>query len=272
MRNITVAEAQGFCWGVERALDIVDQYDQVSILGDLIHNKQVVADLEKNNKKIVHEITGHENHPIVITAHGTRIENFEKIASFNLEVVDTTCPLVSVIYNAGAKLESEGYRILIIGDKNHIEVQGIASRLMDPIIVNNQEEVISKDLPEKIGVVSQSTFSPEKFDKIVDAIQQKVEDVRVRNTICSPTKKRQISAEKLAKKVDIMIVIGGYHSSNTKKLAELTSKYVETHHIETEEQLVPDWFISKKEIGITAGASTADWIIEKVRGKIKSFG
>jgi len=272
MKNIIVAEAQGFCWGVERALDIVDQYDHVSILGDLIHNKQVVADLEKNNKKIVHEITGSEKHPIVITAHGTRIENFEKIAALNLELVDTTCPLVSVIYNAGAKLEKEGYRILIIGDKDHIEVQGIASRLAQPFIVNTREEIVDLDLPEKIGVVSQSTFSPEKFDIIVDAIRQKVDDINVRNTICSPTKKRQISAEQLAKRVDIMIVIGGYHSSNTKKLAELTSKYVETYHIETEEQLEPDWFISKKEIGITAGASTADWTIEKVREKIKNFG
>ena len=271
MRNIIVAEAQGFCWGVRRALEIVDRYDAVSILGDLIHNKQVVDNLEKNNKKVIYEVTGEEQTPIVITAHGIEEQNIERLKASDTELVDTTCPLVSVIYRAGKQLEKEGYRILIIGDRKHIEVKGIASRMHDPIVVNNEEELSEVELPEKVGVICQSTFSNNKFERLIDQLKNRVEDLKVKNTICSPTKKRQIAAEELAQQVDLMIVIGGYHSSNTKKLAELTSQYVTSYHIETPDHIDQSWFIDKKEIGIIAGASTPDWIINDVYKAIEKL-
>ena len=271
MKNIVVAEAQGFCWGVRRALEIVEDHGPVSILGDLIHNKQVVGRLEAKGKKVVHEITGKEDHPIVITAHGTTIENFEKIKGFELELVDTTCPLVFSIYDEGHNLEENGYAILIIGDRNHVEVKGIASRMHNPIIVNNEEELAQVELPEKVGIICQSTFSPKKFDQLVDEVERRCSDVEAINTICHPTKRRQIAAEKLAQQVEVMVVVGGYHSSNTKKLAVMASQFVETHHVETAEELEPEWFAGKEEIGITAGASTADWIIEAVEKRIASF-
>ncbi len=271
MKHIIVAEDQGFCWGVRRALNIVAEHGEVYIYGDLIHNKQVVQQLEKEGKRIIHEITGKEKKPIVITAHGTTLDNFEKIKSLSLNVVDTTCPLVSTIYRIGKQLEEQGYHIVIIGDKQHVEVKGIASRIQNPIIVRSEDELENISLPEKIGVICQSTFSEKRFNDIANVIKSMRIDVKVKNTICSPTKKRQLAAEKLAKQVDIMVVVGGFHSSNTKKLAELTSRFVESHHIETADQLDPDWFKNKKDIGITSGASTADWIVEQICAKINQF-
>jgi len=271
MKNIIVAEDQGFCWGVRRALEIIDKYETVNIFGDLIHNKQVVQKLEEKGKKIVHHVTGKEKKPIVVTAHGTTVENLELFRQFKLDIVDTTCPLVSKIYHVGESLEEKGCRIMIIGDKNHVEVKGIASRMKNPIIIENETELKNIELPKKIGIICQSTYSQEKFNILAGFVSERAEEVIVRNTTCSPTKKRQESAAKLAQNVEIMIVVGGFHSSNTKKLAEITSKYVESYHIETAEDLNEEWFKGKNEIGITSGASTADWIVEEICRKIGNF-
>ena len=271
MKNIIVADDQGFCWGVRRALDIVEQYDEVYIFGDLIHNKQVVSQLEKRGKQIIHEVTGNEKRPVVITAHGTTIENLKMFEELKLDIVDTTCPLVSKIYNVGESLEQQGYHIVIIGDKDHVEVKGIASRMYQPVIVKDEGDIESATFPDKVGIICQSTFSEEKFHKLALQIESRVREAKIRNTTCSPTKKRQEAAASLAQQVDIMIVVGGYHSSNTKKLKEITSAYVESYHIETADQLEKEWFENKKEIGITSGASTSDWIVEEICGKIREF-
>jgi len=271
MRNIIVAEAQGFCWGVRRALDIVDQYGPVSILGDLIHNKQVVQELEQKEKRVIHDVTGEEKTPIVITAHGTTAEKLANLDDLGMDVVDTTCPLVSAIYRAGKKLEAEGYHIVIIGDKKHIEVKGIASRMHEPILINDEKEISQVNFPDKVGVICQSTFSQNKLERLIELMRPEVKELKVKNTICSPTKNRQLAAEELAQTVEIMIVIGGYHSSNTKKLVELSLQYVESYHIETAAELNSDWFAGKAEVGIIAGASTPDWIIEGVSQRIAAF-
>lgn len=271
MRNIIVASSQGFCWGVRKALDKVEEYGEVSILGDLIHNKQVVQKLANNGKKIIHELEPENKNPIVITAHGAPIESFQKLEQVDNQVIDTTCPLVSVIYKKGALLEKEGYQIVIIGDKNHIEVKGIASRMKKPIVVNSLEDIEKTNFPDRVGIVCQSTYLVEKFETMVEKIKAKTKEVNIKNTICSPTVKRQVAAEDLAQKVDVMIVVGGYHSSNTKKLAELSKKKVTTYHVETCKELQKSWFDNKQEIGITAGASTPDWIIEEVRSTIANF-
>ncbi len=160
---------------------------------------------------------------------------------------------------------------MIIGDKNHIEVQGIASRIHDPIVINSEEELTNIELPPRVGVICQSTYLRDKFDLLVNYIREKVPDVMVENTICSATIEHQTAAELLAQNVDIMIVVGGYHSSNTKKLAILTGRHVQTYHIETAEELNPDWFDNEQTIGIAAGASTPDWIIDQVAKAIAVF-
>jgi len=268
MRKVMIAGAQGFCTGVRRALNLVSQYREASILGSLIHNKQVIHMLEQQGKKIVESVTGNEKHPIVITAHGTKRGEIERLRSLGLTVVDTTCPLVTSIYHRGEQLEKEGYRVLIIGDRDHIEVQGIASRLSNPIVINNEEEAINTELPERVGIICQSTCLLSKFECIVQLIGERVSDMKVYNTICHPTLRRQEAARELAQKVHIMIVIGGYHSSNTRSLAELTAQYVETYHIETSDDIRNEWFIGKNIVGITAGASTPDWTIYEVKGAI----
>jgi 4-hydroxy-3-methylbut-2-enyl diphosphate reductase len=271
MTNIIVAEDQGFCWGVRRALDIVEQYDEVYIYGDLIHNKQVVKQLEKRGKQIIHEVTGNEQRAVVITAHGTTIENLEEFNKLKLDIVDTTCPLVSKIYQVGESLEKQVYHIVIIGDKNHVEVKGIASRMHQPDIVKDEQDIMRTSFPDKVGIICQSTFSEEKFHKLATQIKNSVKEAKIKNTTCSPTKKRQEAARTLAQRVDVMIVVGGYHSSNTKKLKEITSAYVESYHVETAKQLKKEWFEGKNEIGITSGASTSDWIVEEICHKIREF-
>lgn len=270
-RNIIVADSQGFCWGVRRALEIVEDYGEVSILGHLIHNRQVVEKLTETGKVVIESLEEAEGNPVVVTAHGTRVENFEKIKQMGLDVIDTTCPLVSAIYKAGSALETDGYHVVIIGDAEHVEVQGIASRMKDPIIIGSEDDVRNTEFPEKVGVVCQSTYSQKKFEGLVALIEKKVTSIKAKNTICSPTIKRQTAAEELVRKVELMVVVGGYHSSNTKKLAELSKKFVDTYHIETADELKPEWFKGKKEIGITAGASTPDWIIADVKSAISSF-
>jgi len=268
MKEVIVAEAQGFCSGVRRALDMVNQYQEAGILGELVHNKQVIHGLEQQGKSIVDHVIGNEKHPIVITAHGTTIGETERLRDFGLTVVDTTCPLVTSIYRRGKQLEREGYRVLIIGDPHHIEVQGIASRLSRPIIVNSEEEAINIELPETVGIISQSTCLLSNFECIVQRISERLQDIKVYNTICQPTLRRQEAAKQLAQNVDIMIVIGGYHSSNTRRLTELTDQYVETYHVETSDDIRDDWFIGKNIVGITAGASTPDWIIKKAKATV----
>lgn len=268
MKQIIVADSQGFCSGVRKAIDTVRKYPKVSILGELIHNKHVVGELEKENKKVIYDVTGKEDHPIVISAHGIHIETLKKLKDLGLEVIDTTCPLVVNIYRKGLELEQNGFHVLIIGDKNHVEVQGIASRLKNPIIVDSEEELSLVELPEKVGVICQSTCLTDKFEYFARLIGQKVPDTKIASTICNATIKHQSGARSLSEKVDIMIVVGDYSSSNTKKLAVLTSRYVETHHVETAHDLLKQWFSKKNTVGIAAGASTPDSIIEEVKSGI----
>lgn len=271
MKEIIIAEAQGFCWGVRRALDIVDQHGPVSILGDLIHNKQVVQELEQKKKRVIYNVTEDQKEPVVITAHGTEERQFTMLKEMGVEIVDTTCPLVSAIYRAGKQLEKDGFHIVIIGDKKHIEVKGIASRMCNPIVLDSEKEIEETDFPKKVGVICQSTFSQSRLDDLIQLIKKKVEELKIKNTICSPTKKRQIAAEELAQRVDLMVVVGGFHSSNTKKLVELSKGYVESYHVETADDLKQEWFQGKERVGITAGASTPDWIINEVYHRIEKF-
>ena len=170
MKNIIKAKHIGFCRGAKEALDEVMKYPKAYILGDVVHNKQVMQLLAKKNKKVIHAVTGKEDRPIVITAHGTTVQKIEKLNRLNLTIVDTTCKMVKAIYRIGLKLESEGYKICILGDKDHVEIKGIASRLKEPIIVNSFDGLAGMDPDLKLGVISQSTFSFEMFSTMSDLI------------------------------------------------------------------------------------------------------
>ncbi len=258
MKNtkIIIAESQGFCFGVRRALQIVEKKDEILILGDLIHNKKVIDILRSKGKYTVYEMPKTPQ-CIAITAHGNKKEVIEDLHNKGFSIIDTTCPLVQNIYRISKKLEEQGYFIVILGDKKHIEVQGIYSRLNHFIVLEDKQDIDAFDLPDKIGVICQSTFSLVKFKYLSDYIVSKGKEVKVVNTICSPTKQRQNATNKLMEQADVMIVIGGFHSSNTVKLYQLSKeKLEETYHITNKEQLKKEWFLEASTIGIVAGAST----------------
>jgi len=272
-REIQIANAAGFCFGVKKAIQKAETMDRAFIFGSLIHNPQEVARLASLNKKIVHTLEDVEDNRVVITAHGLDINVIGQMKERNLEIVDTTCPLVTKIYNEGHKLEGQGLQIVIIGDPKHVEVKGIASRMKNPIIVYHEEDIQGVPEGSKIGVVCQSTLLMEKFDKFVDLLKTRCSEVVTVNTICKPTKDRQSAAAALSKTMEIMIVIGGRNSSNTHKLADTCKMNLPdaTYHVETAQELDPKWFEGKTKVGITAGASTPDYLIEEVIAKIRTY-
>jgi (E)-4-hydroxy-3-methyl-but-2-enyl pyrophosphate reductase len=269
--DVIVAQHQGFCFGVRRALDTVNDLGEALILGDLIHNRQVVEDLTRRGKKVVQDITGSETLPVVVTAHGTTQDKKDRLSTLTAPVVDTTCPLVTAIYRKAAALERLGYPVLIVGDSKHVEVKGIASRLTAPFVANTLDEIKDLELPERLGVVCQSTYLEEKLQEIVAYLKTQVHDLRVEDTICSATRQRQRAVKDLAPRVDIMIVVGGYNSSNTRKLAQLSSHYVETHQAESQADLLPEWFAGRQVVGLAAGASTPDETICAVQRAIEDI-
>ncbi|HVZ80098.1 MAG TPA: 4-hydroxy-3-methylbut-2-enyl diphosphate reductase [bacterium] len=272
-REIQIANAAGFCFGVKKAIQKAETMDRAFIFGSLIHNPQEVARLASLNKKIVHKLEDVEDNKVVITAHGLDINVIGQMKEKNLEIVDTTCPLVTKIYNEGLKLQSQGLRVVIVGDPKHVEVKGIASRMKDPLIVYHEEDILTIPEGSRVGVVCQSTLLMEKFDKFVDLMKARCAEVVPVNTICKPTKDRQTAATALSKNVQVMIVIGGRNSSNTHKLADTCKMNLpnDTHHIETAQELDPQWFEGRNKVGITAGASTPDYLIEEVIARIRTY-
>ena len=272
--KITVAQAAGFCFGVKKAIDRAEQHDEAYIFGSLIHNPQEVARLDSLGKHIVQNLDDVKGRQVFITAHGLDIAKIKAIQDRGLEIVDTTCPLVTHIYRTGWKLQAQGLKLVIIGDPKHVEVRGIASRMNDPIIVYRVEDLEQVPHGSRVGVISQSTLLLETFDAFVALLKERCAQVEAVNTVCKPTKDRQTSARALAREVDVMVVIGGRNSSNTHKLAEVAAQRLgeeATHHIETAQELDARWFEGRSHVGITAGASTPDYLIREVVEAIASL-
>jgi len=270
--EIFIAKHAGFCEGVERAYKIAMEESKKGkptyILGDLVHNAEVIKKLHTLGVKTVQSLNDiiEENATLVISAHGVSPEVIEKAKSKKLNIVDTTCPWVTKAQKLAKKLADKGYHVIIIGDKGHREVQGVLGWAgKNATVVQKGEAIPQKD---KIGVVAQTTQSEKTFKEITSKI--KCKEKKLHNTICGATHKRQNAAVELAKKVEIMLVIGDQKSANTKRLTELCSDTgTETHQIQTEKELDLAWLKDKEKIGITAGASTPDWVIDKVLEKLK---
>ncbi len=270
--KIYIAEHAGYCFGVKRAVEMAEKILEESVdmpiysLGPLIHNPQVVEYLNSKGLKVIDKIEGVDNGKIIIRAHGVPYSLQKKIEDLDLELIDCTCPYVKAVHKRVREYRDNGYKIVIIGDKNHPEVIGINGWCNDEAIIINEEEE-AKDMPryDKICVVSQTTNRLEKFERLSNIVMEKGNEVKVFNTICNATNLRQTACEKLAKKVDAMIVIGGYNSSNTNKLAEISKRYCNNvYHIELYKDLPLQEIRKFNTIGITAGASTPDWIIKEV--------
>ena len=277
--KVLVAKTAGFCFGVRRAVEKVyeqvkDGHHPIYTYGPIIHNENVVEDLERRGVHVIQtrkDLEALTQGTVVIRSHGVEREIYELIAKKNLHLVDATCPYVKKIHKIVERESRKGSKILIIGNPDHPEVQGIKGWSTTPVtIIETEEEAEKYENLERnhICIVSQTTFNYNKFNKLVEIISKKRYDIIVLNTICSATEERQTEAKRIAASADCMIVIGGKHSSNTQKLFEICKKECEnTYYIQTLDDLDATSLPSMGCVGITAGASTPNNIIEEVQKK-----
>ncbi len=270
--EVILAENLGFCYGVKRAIQLAENAaapNQVTnTLGPIIHNPQMVAKLAENGVGTVDSLDEVSEGTIIIRSHGVGPDIYSRIESMGLNMIDATCPHVRKAQMSAKKLADEGYQVVVIGEKHHPEVRSILEWAGEKaIVLETVEEADSLSSFGRLGVVSQTTFSGAKFKEIVTSLLEKSVDLKILRTICTATDQRQSAALDLAGQVDLMIVIGGKNSANTTRLAQLCGEKCKTYHVETAEELCDDWFEKIKKIGITAGASTPDWIIKEVYKK-----
>lgn len=275
-KHVKIASNAGFCFGVRRAIDLTDKTarnrDAVYTLGPLIHNPQEVRRLAKNGVKAINRVNGIEGYTLIIRTHGITSKLKTKLETKNLELVDATCPFVKRAQDIVKKLSDDNYQIIIVGDKTHPEVIGLISYCNgNCYVVEKKSDIKVSKLIQRIGIISQTTQSIENFNDIVKHIKKYRPNLKIYNTICRATIDRQAEALKLAKRVDVMFVVGGKNSGNTKRLAEICRQYAKTYLIETAKEIKAKWIKRKRNIGITAGASTPDWIIKSVETKINKY-
>lgn len=278
--EIITAKYAGFCFGVKRALQLAEEaalskQDGAPIysLGPLIHNPQVVDDLEKKGVSVVNNLSEVNKGTLIIRSHGVSPEVFENAEARELPIIDATCPFVKKAQKFAQQFYEDGYQVVVVGDKQHPEVIGINGWANNKAIVVEKPEEAWKIQTEKpIGLIAQTTQPKENLDKVEEILIERGIEVKVFNTICLATGERQESARELANEVDVMIIVGGKNSANTQKLARLCKATgTTTFHIETAEELEAEWFLKVQKIGITAGASTPDWIIEEVKDKCQKW-
>jgi len=276
--QILLAENAGFCFGVRRALEIAEQatrdHPRVFSLGPLIHNRQVVERLAAQGLVVS---AGVEEVPpgavAMIRAHGAGPEVYEQARARGITLLDATCPFVARVHRKAAHFSRQGYTVLVLGDPNHPEAQGIVAHTGgQALIVESPQDLTNLRLPSRVAVVCQTTQTLEALRALVDALLPQVSELVVANTICDATAKRQEESLRLARQVDLMIVIGGYHSANTRRLAEICAATgTPTHHIEQADELQEEWLAGVEKVGVTAGASTPAEAIEAVLMRLREM-
>lgn len=266
----------GCCFGVNRAIklteDALSNKKPTYIFGELVHNETITRKLSEKGLRTIDGIDDvKQEGTLIIRAHGISPDARRKAEEKTLEIVDATCPIVRQAQVSAKKLEEEGYQVLIVGDKDHAEIKGILGHLNnEALVVSSHKEIDPKKLKHKVGLIFQTTHSIEFCKDVVAEVMKTVREVKVVNTICADIQKRQEDAVKLAKKVDLMIIVGSRHSSNTNKLKKLCLKYNKnTIQIETARDLTPARLKKVKSVGIIGGASTPDVLIEEVKQKLK---
>lgn len=280
--KLTIAKSAGYCFGVKRAVNMVYQEAEeakvpVYTYGPIIHNEEVVRDLKQRGVHVVRELKELENLPkgkIIIRSHGISRREHEAMKACGFEVLDATCPFVLKIHRLVEKYSKEGCRIVIAGNEHHPEVEGILGWVegQPAYTVTSQEDIEKLPLKEgeKVCLVAQTTFNYNKFQDLVEKISKTYYDILVLNTICNATQERQVEARQIASQVDVMIVIGGKNSSNTQKLYEICRRECKhTYYIQTLEDFKPEITGTVRSVGITAGASTPNQIIEEVHTNVR---
>jgi 4-hydroxy-3-methylbut-2-enyl diphosphate reductase len=280
--DVEVAQHSGFCYGVKEAIDLATETASSSdrptvTLGPLIHNPQEIERLNRDyGIERVESLDGLRDVNVVIRAHGVPPEYFERAAAQHLTVVDATCRFVTDVQNAAIDFCRRGYPLYLVGEPMHPEVIGILghARRAYPdaeIRVVEQIDEIIRDNPERAAVVFQTTHEYAKYKFLERHIKEHKLPWKMKNTICGATKSNQYAADELARRVDVMIVIGGKNSGNTRRLMELCETYTRAYHVETVAELDASWFAGANKAGVTAGASTPQWIVDDVVGAIEAL-
>ena len=279
--KIEKADKIGFCFGVKRAIDIVERTARerggVETLGAVVHNQQVLKRLAELGVRVVKDVDDIHGNTVVISAHGVSPQLVEEIRAKHIDIIDTTCPFVRRAQVTAQKLAESGFFIVIYGDANHGEVKGVLGWAKGRGIATLDEKPITNldPLPRRLGVLSQTTQIPAHFTgfakRLIDSAFAKDSELRIIDTICHDIRQRQAAAVRLARKVGLMFVIGGHNSANTKHLAQLCSMITKTYLVETAQEIQPSWLQGQHYLGITAGASTDEQTINEVWMKLEAI-
>lgn len=277
--KILLAQSAGFCFGVKRAtsmaFDAAEHTHQICSLGPIIHSPQVVAKLAEKGVGVVQNVADIPEGAVIIRSHGVTSGELDAILARELKIIDATCPFVKKAQEYAAQLRRENYSVVIVGEEHHPEVQGIVSYAGEgeAFIVADQGQAEALPFRSRIGIVAQTTQSYGNLREVVAVCLAKSKELRVFNTICNATSERQNEARILAHQSDVVIVIGGFNSANTTRLAQIcTEIQPRTYHVETADEIQSSWLEDISTVGITAGASTPRWIIDEVVEKVGTLG
>ena len=275
--KITIAKDAGYCFGVRDAVNMAysstERHGDVYMLGSIVHNEKVVKDLKNVGAKIVRTLDDvSRESPILFRAHGTIPELWDEAKAKNMNIIDATCPLVYEIHQEVKKLAKDGRKIIVIGDHGHDEVVAIANQVENAVVISSTKEALKLKKMKKAGVVSQSTQAIKNVQEIINILMTRIFDLHFVNTICFPTKRNHEQIKEMAKINDIMIIIGSFTSANSNRLTQLSLDYnSQSYQVTDSEDLNPEWFINKDKIGISAGASTPDYLIKDVKNNIENI-
>ena len=267
----------GMCFGVRDAITLALEHADagpLTILGDLVHNPTVLTALEAKGIAVAQDVAQVQTTTVMVTAHGTSQRTLARTRALGLTVVEATCPLVHVAHRAVAALARDGYHIVIVGQRDHVEVRGLTGDLDQGCfdVVLEDADVAALEAHPRIGVAAQTTQPVEKVRHVVALIRQRFpqSDVRFLDTVCKPTKDRQIAAVDMAREADVVIVVGGRSSNNTRELVRTCAHYcARVHHVQTDADVRAEWFDGANVVGLTAGTSTPDEVIDRVEARIR---
>jgi 4-hydroxy-3-methylbut-2-en-1-yl diphosphate reductase len=275
--KIIRAEHLGMCFGVRDAIALAVEtaaLGPLTILGDLVHNETVLAELRAKGIRIEPEAANVNTRTVMVTAHGASERALNQVRARGLRAVEATCPLVRLAHRNLKKLVAEGFYPVVIGRHDHVEVRGLTEDLGEFEVILDEAGIAKFGERPRLGIVAQTTQPIEKVWRLVQSIRERFPDSQVRfiDTVCQPTKQRQSAAVEIAKKSDVMVVIGGAHSNNTRELVQTCSQFcARVHHVRTADDLRADWFRANDTVGLTAGTSTPDEVIDAVEQQISTF-
>lgn len=277
--KIELAKSSGFCLGVKRALLIAQrvagQDNNVYMLGDIVHNEDVVREIKRAGIKKIKKLAKGKNKTLLIRAHGAAVKTFKKADQLSYKVVDATCPMVKEIHQIARDMEQKGYKIIVIGDRKHDEVQAISGQLKHKaIVIDSRKSIPVKTIRriQKAAIVVQSTQNIEKVSQILGVLRHRIKELKFFNTICRPTRKKQQELKAMSLTNDAMIIIGSKTSANTRRLYEISkSLNLRSYWVQSKKEVKPEWFKEINSVGIAAGASTPDATTKEVINQIRNY-